>query len=828
MSVILILSAFLSRLYGVKYSMYQTDLYNLNKTWYRILNSKVLQTLEYNKIINSLESHADSESGKKLCSGLLPSSDIELIRTMQAETSAALSRLLKKGNVSFSSAYDLNAQLKRLELGGVLNASELLRVASLLENAALVKKYGKKDRNITQDDCLDAMFDALLPVETLSADIRRCIESENEISDSASPALAKIRKSIRNLEDRIHSQLTGMLSGSAKSYLQDSVITMRNGRYCIPVKSEYRSAVPGMIHDQSSSGSTVFIEPMAVLKLNNDIRQLEAEEAKEIEAVLASLSKDVFEHSGTIKTNTEILVRLDFIFARAALALEMNAVEPVFNSDGYINLKKARHPLIDKKSIVPTDIYIGKDFDLLIITGPNTGGKTVALKTIGLLTLMGQAGLHIPALSQSQLSVFNEIYADIGDEQSIEQSLSTFSSHMKNVISIVKEADEKSFVLFDELGAGTDPVEGAALAQSVLEFLHGKGIRTIATTHYSELKLFALSADGVENASCEFDVATLRPTYRLLIGIPGKSNAFAISEKLGLPSHIIENAKTLIKEQDESFEDVISRLEKSRLELEREQEEISRLKAEAESIRKNLEAREKDFADKRSGKIQKANEEAYAVLKEAKDYADSIMRLFQKSASSDPKVRELEKARTALRDKMNNAAGKMSMQPEKPQPHKAVKPSELQIGENVRVLSMNLKGTVSTRPDSKGYVLVQMGIMSSKVHISDLEIIDEPSQKTSGFSKSGGGKLKFSKSLMVSPEINLIGKTVDEAVAQLDKYLDDAYMAHLNEVRVVHGKGTGALRNGIHAYLKSVPTVKEFHLAAYGEGDAGVTIVKFK
>ncbi|HIV16575.1 MAG TPA: endonuclease MutS2 [Candidatus Alectryocaccobium stercorigallinarum] len=793
------------------------------------MNGKVLKTLEYNKIIDRLESHADSESGKTLCRTLLPSSDIELIRTMQAETSSALSRILKNGNISFSSAYDLNIQLKRLELGGVLNASELLKVSALLENAALVKKYGKKDRNSTEDDCLDALFDSIVPVEKLSAEIRRCIIDENEISDSASPALSKIRRSIKNTEGRIHAQLNSMLNSSVRTYLQDSVITMRNGRYCIPVKSEYRSAVPGMIHDQSSSGSTVFIEPMAVIKLNNDIRQLEADEEKEIEAILASLSRDVFESSGIIKTNSELLIKLDFIFARASLALEMNAVEPVFNENGYINLKKARHPLIDRKTVVPTDIRIGDDFDLLIITGPNTGGKTVALKTIGLLTLMGQSGLHIPALSQSQLTVFDEIYADIGDEQSIEQSLSTFSSHMKNVISIIEQANERSFVLFDELGAGTDPVEGAALAQSVLEFLHKRHIRTIATTHYSELKLYALSAAGVENASCEFDVQTLKPTYRLLIGIPGKSNAFAISEKLGLPSHIIENAKTLIKEQDESFEDVISKLEKSRVELEREQDEIKRLKAEAENIRKNLETREKEFTEKRSDKIQKANEEAFAVLKEAKDYADSIMRLFQKSAASNPKVRELEKARDSLRDKMNKAAGGMSIQPEKQKAGKQLKPSDIQVGESVRVLSMNLKGTVSARPDSKGYVLVQMGIMSSKVHISDLEIIDEDGPTKPGFSKnSGGGKLKFSKSLTVSPEINLIGKTVDEAIAQLDKYLDDAYMAHLSEVRVVHGKGTGALRNGVHAFLKSLSTVKEFHLAAYGEGDAGVTIVKFK
>lgn len=792
------------------------------------MNSKVLKTLEFNKIIERLEKHADSENGKKLCHDLLPSSDINTIKTMQAETSAALSRLLKRGSVSFSSVYDISLPLKRLELGSSFNASELLKTAALLENAAAVKKYGKRDRNHIEDDCLDAMFDSILTAEDLVADIRRCIISDEEISDTASPALSKIRKSIKMNEDRIYSQLNAMLNGSARTYLQDAVITMRDGRYCIPVKSEYRSQIPGMIHAQSSSGSTVFIEPMSVIKLNNDIRQLEADESKEIEKILSDLSKNVFEHSSEIKADIELLVKLDFIFARAALALDMNAAEPVFNEDGYINLKKARHPMLDKKTVVPTDIWLGKDFSLLIITGPNTGGKTVALKTVGLLTIMGQSGLHIPALSQSQLTVFDEIYADIGDEQSIEQSLSTFSSHMKNVIHIVDNADDKSLVLFDELGAGTDPVEGAALAQSVLEFLHGMDIRTIATTHYSELKLYALSAEGVENASCEFDVETLRPTYRLLIGIPGKSNAFAISEKLGLPKHIIEEAKTHIEEQDESFEDVISKLEKSRLELEKKQDEINKLKAEAESIRKSLENREKEFISKRSDKLQKANEEAYNVLKEAKDYADSVMRLFQKSASSSPQVRELEKARSELRNKMNKTAGNINTKAEKKRPSKELKPSDIQIGESVKVLSMNLNGTISTKPDNKGYVLVQMGIMRSKVHISDLEILEESGADKSKMSKARSGNLKFSKSMSVSPEINLLGKTVDEAIAELDKYLDDAYMAHLPEVRVVHGKGTGALRNGIHSFLKGVSIVKEFHLAAFGEGDAGVTIVKFK
>ncbi len=792
------------------------------------MNEKPLKILEFDKIITMLSSHADSAMGKKLCHEIHPSADINEIETLQTETAAALSRLLKKGNVSFANAVDLTLSLKRLELGSSFHTDELLSVASLLENTSAVKKYGARDRNHVEDDCLDAIFDALLPCERLSADIRQCIISPEEISDNASPALYKIRRSIKNNEERIHSQLSGMINGSLRSYLQDSVITMRNGRYCIPVKAEYRSQVQGMIHDQSSSGSTFFVEPMSIVKLNNDIRQLEAEEAKEIERILAELSKEVFENTEAIQTDMQLLIKLDFIFARAALALEMDAVKPIFNQDGYVELKNARHPLIDKKKIVPINIWLGKDFDLLIITGPNTGGKTVALKTLGLLTIMGQSGLHIPALSQSQLTVFTKIFADIGDEQSIEQSLSTFSSHMRNVITTLRYADEHSLVLFDELCAGTDPVEGAALATSILSHLHERGIRTLATTHYSELKLFALSTPGVENASCEFDVASLQPTYRLLIGVPGKSNAFAISKKLGLPSFIIKNAQKNIGERDESFEDVVSKLEQSRIQLEKEQAEIKRLKTEAEHIRNSLENREKELINKKSEKLQKANEDAYQVLKEAKDYADSIMRLFQKSANSNSQVKELEKKRTELRTKMNSAAKGMSIQPEKKK-NKELKPGDVKIGDSVRVLSLNLNGTITTRPDSKGNVIVQMGILKSKLPLSDLVLTDEAVQTSSrSFSSGGSGKIKFSKSMSISPEINLLGKTVDEAVAELDKYLDDAYISHLSEVRVVHGKGTGALRKGIHSYLKSLSIVKEYHLAAFGEGDAGVTIVKFR
>ncbi len=792
------------------------------------MNSKMLKKLEFDKIISSLAGYAGSRPGRKLCEELVPLREKEAIITMQKETSAALSRLLKKGKVSFSGTDDIGASLKRLELGSSLGISELLKTAALLDNTSIVKKYGKRDRNHVEDDCLDLFFDSLIPLDALCGDIRNAIISESEISDHASPALYKIRRSIKNCEDRIHSQLNSMLTGQTRTYLQDAVITIRNGRYCIPVKAEYRSNIQGMIHDQSSSGSTYFIEPMSVVKLNNDIRSYESEESKEIEKILSDLSSRVFENIETILADMDILIKLDFIFARASLALEMNAAEPVFNDEKFINLKKARHPLIDKKSVVPIDIRLGDDFDLLVITGPNTGGKTVALKTVGLLTLMGQAGLHIPALAQSSLAVFDNIYADIGDEQSIEQSLSTFSSHMKNVVGIIEEADTDSLVLFDELGAGTDPVEGAALAQSILSYFHSLGIRTIATTHYSELKLYALSTEGVENGSCEFDIQTLRPTYRLLIGVPGKSNAFAISKKLGLPEHIIHDAQQFIGEKDETFEDVVSRLEQNRIELEKEKDEIARLRREAESLKNDLENRRKDFQNKKSSMLQNANEEAYSVLKEAKDYADSVIKTFRKVAENTPAFKELEKQRDELRKKMSEAGSKMSMPAQKAAPGKELKPSDIRPGDTVKVLSMNLKGTVSTNPDSKGFVLVQMGIIRSKVHISDLELAEDTSapSNTAGAVK-GAGKIKMSKTQNISPEINLIGKKVDEATAELDKYLDDAYMSHLEEVRIVHGKGTGALRAGIHSYLKGLSFIKEFHLAAFGEGDAGVTVVKF-
>ena len=794
----------------------------------KIMNQKALSSLEYPKIIERLTEKASSPMGKELCRKLQPSTDINKIRLMQTQTKDALTRLFQKGSVSFGSVKDIRGSLNRLEIGSSLGIMEILSVCALLENTSRVKAYSRGARSDLPSDSLDSMFEQLAPLTPLSSEIRRCILSEDEISDDASPALLQVRRNMKVTNDRIHTQLSGLVNGNARTYLQDSVITMRNGRYCIPVKAEYKGQVPGMIHDQSSTGSTLFIEPMAVVKLNNDMRELELQEQKEIEIILAGLSEQIAEEREAIALNLELMVQLDFIFARAGLAMDMNGSEPVFNEEGRVLLKKARHPLIPKKKVVPIDIRLGDDFDLLIITGPNTGGKTVSLKTVGLLTLMGQAGLHIPALDRSELALFHEIYADIGDEQSIEQSLSTFSSHMTNIVSFLEKADSRSLVLFDELGAGTDPTEGAALAISILSYLHDKGIRTMATTHYSELKVYALSTPGVENACCEFSVETLRPTYRLLIGIPGKSNAFAISSKLGLSDQIIERAKEQISEQDESFEDVLSSLEENRVTIENERLEIARYKEEIKTLKAQLESRQEKLDAQRDRILRQANEEAHKVLEEAKEYADQAMKLFHKFQKNNVDTSAVERERQELRKRMNKAEKNMSDRQETKKPKKQLTAKDIRPGDSVKVLSMNLKGTVGSRPDSKGFLFVQMGIIRSKVHLSDLELVDEPVITTPSLQKTGAGKIRMSKSASVSTEINLLGRTVDEAIAELDKYLDDAYIAHLKSVRIVHGKGTGALRKGIHDYLRRQKHVSSFRLGEFGEGDAGVTIVDFK
>ena len=799
------------------------------------MNPKALKSLEYYKIIDQLTEKASSQMGKDLCRHLLPSEDVYEIRHMQTQTRDALTRLFQKGNISFGSVKDVRGSLKRLEIGSSLGISELLAIAGLLENTNRVKAYSRNERGDAREDSLDGMFESLEPLTPLSAEIRRCIISQDEISDDASAGLMHVRRSMKVANDRIHTQLASLVNGSARNYLQDSVITMRNGRYCIPVKAEYKGQVPGMIHDQSSTGSTLFIEPLAIVKLNNDIRELELQEQKEIEAVLAALSEQTAQNVDAIRADLDIMIQLDFIFARAGLALDMNATEPIFNTEKRIHLKQARHPLIPRKKAVPIDIRLGEDFDLLVVTGPNTGGKTVSLKTVGLLTLMGLAGLHVPAAEGTTLSVFTEVYADIGDEQSIEQNLSTFSSHMTNTVKFLDKADKDSLVLFDELGAGTDPVEGAALAMAILSFLHNMKVRTMATTHYSELKLFALSTPGVENASCEFNVETLRPTYRLLVGIPGKSNAFAISRKLGLPEFIIDDAKKHIDSQDESFEDVISNLEASRVQMEQDKEQIAAYKEEMESLKKQLSAQKEKLEQQKAKILQDANEKARKVLQDAKDYADETIRIINKKTDGGEVSRLLEEERTKLRTKLDKTASKAQISQPKASPSKKPDAKKLKLGDAVKVVSLNLRGIVSSLPNARGDLFVQMGILRSQVNINDLELIDEQTISGDGVPAmrtkqkgNGSGKIRMSKSATVSPEINLIGKTVDEAIPELDKYLDDAYLAHLEKVRVVHGRGTGALRNGVHQHLRKLKYVKSFHLGEFGEGDSGVTIVTFK
>lgn len=791
------------------------------------MNEKALKTLEYYKIIDMLEAFATSSIGKNKCRQLRPLDNLTEIETMQQETADALSRIYQKGSLSFSGVKDVRGSLKRLEIGSTLGIGELLAIRSLLENASRAKAYSRRETENEHTDSLDNMFELIEPLSPLATEIGRCILSEDEISDDASTGLRQVRRSMKLTNDKIHTQLSSFVSGNSRTYLQDAVVTMRNGRYCIPVKAEYKSQVPGMIHDQSSTGSTIFVEPMTIVRLNNEMRELEIQEQKEIEMILSNLSQLAAENLDAIFDDVKLLSELDFIFARAQLAKSQNATEPRFNRDRIIDIKKARHPLIDKHKVVPIDIRIGETFDLLIVTGPNTGGKTVSLKTVGLLTLMGQSGLHIPAFDNSRLSVFREVYADIGDEQSIEQSLSTFSSHMTNVVRFMETADSDSLVLFDELGAGTDPTEGAALAIAILSTLHERGIRAMATTHYSELKVYALSTPGVENASCEFDVETLRPTYRLLIGVPGKSNAFAISQKLGLPLSIIERAKEQISQEDETFEDVLSNLEESRKTIESEREELASYKEEIKTLKEQLEEKQDKLDQRKERIIAEANEEAHRILREAKDYADQTMRIFNKAGKDSMSAKELEKHRSDLRKKMDKAGKKVALKT--PQKQKStLRPQDLSLGDSVKVMSLNVKGTVSSKPDSKGMLFVQMGILRSKVHISDLQLIDEPVITGPALSRTGAGKIKMNKSASVRTEINLLGKTVDEAVSELDKYLDDAYLAHLSSVRIVHGKGTGALRKGVHNYLKRLKYVQDFHLAEFGEGDAGVTIVEFK
>ena len=799
------------------------------------MNEKALRVLEYSKIIEMLTEHATTPLGKAQCAALVPSDDRDEISRNLKETTDAVSRLFQKGSISFSGARDIRPSISRLAVGSSLSISELLSVSSLLTAAARAKNYGRRDVQEEERDSLDDLFDSIAPLSPLNREIERCILSEEEIADDASPGLHRVRRSMASTKARVHTQMNSILN-SSRNYLQDAVITMRNGRYCIPVKQEYKGQVSGMVHDQSSSGSTVFIEPAAVVKLNNELRELEIQEQKEIETVLAELSNQCAEYTEDLKLDLQVLSHLDFVFAKAALSRSYKGSCPRLSDKGYLNIKKGRHPLIDPHKVVPIDVTLGLDYHQLIITGPNTGGKTVTLKTVGLFCLMGQAGLHIPAFDGSTLPVYREVFADIGDEQSIEQSLSTFSSHMVNIVSFLDKADSDCLVLFDELGAGTDPTEGAALATAILSFLRNLKVTTMATTHYSELKVYALSTEDVENACCEFDVETLQPTYRLLVGIPGKSNAFAISSRLGIPDYIIEDAKQRLDSEDVRFEDLIASLEEDRKQIEKAREEAEKSRAEADALRKRFEERQAKFDAQRERLLQKANEEAQSVLQEAKDYVDQTIRRVNKRAAGSGFSKELEADRTELRGRLNEVGSKLAAKPATPK-KKAPAPRQLRVGDGVRVLTLNLNGTVSTLPNAKGDLYVQMGILRSLVNIKDIELLDEASVTGDGVSAATGksktprsntSSIKMSKSSYVSPEINLIGKTVDEALPELDKYLDDAYLAHLPQVRVVHGRGTGALRKGVHQHLRRLNYVKSFRLGEFGEGDTGVTLVEFK
>ena len=772
-----------------------------------------------------LVEEADSALGKDSARRLRPSSDHGEIVAMQAETSHALTRLFHHGALSFHGLTDIRPSLVPLAKGGTLGAGELLRIGALLEAAKRAVEFDKKDE---ETDFLSGRFDGLQTFPEIRREISRCILSEDEISDDASSELKRIRRAMKTTNDKIREQLSVTVNSSG-DMLRDNIVTMRNGRYCLPVKQEYKSAFQGMIHDQSSTGSTFFIEPMAIVKLNNDLSELAMKEQEEIERILASISSICAPETEGLERDVILLSELDFIFAKAKLSKKMQGSEPIFD-DNYIEIKKGRHPLIPRDRVVPIDVTLGKDYRLLIITGPNTGGKTVSLKTVGLFTLMGQAGLHIPAFDGSHLRVFHEVYADIGDEQSIEQSLSTFSSHMTNTVSILKRADKNTLALFDELGAGTDPVEGAALAISILDNLLQRNVTAMATTHYSELKIYALSTDHVENASCEFDVESLQPTYRLLIGVPGKSNAFAISSKLGISDEIIEKAKSLVDEDSKSFEDVVTGLESTRKELEQERAKAAAYREEIERQKKKL-AEKNERIDKAKEKIlRRANEEANEILQKAKDMADDSIRKYNKWMDGGKgNVSDMERQRSAIREQLKKTGEKLATKQKGNRPKTAL--GKLSIGDLVMVHSMGVKGTVMSLPNTKGKCFVQMGIMRSEVNADDLELLEEETlqnRKEQLRERSGAGKIKMMKSLHVSSSINLIGKTVDEAIALLDKYLDDAYLAKLHQITIIHGVGTGALRNAVQAHLKKSKYIKTYRMGEYGEGGYGVTVAEFK
>ncbi len=799
------------------------------------MNKRTLRILEYYKVVEQLTGFATCPEGKRLCERLKPSTDLAEIEKNQERTRDALARVYQYGSISFSGVYPIGEAMKRISIGASLSVAELLDIAKLLKVTLVAKQYGEKVQDKEESgldirkDSLTPYFESLMPLEHLAREINRCIISEDEIADDASSALKDIRRDMKNVNQKIHTVLNGIVTGqNSQSMLQDSIVTMRNGRYCIPVKSEYKSQFPGMVHDQSATGSTFFIEPMAVVQLNNELKEMAAAEMVEIEKILANLSEQVAGCQDGIIQNVKLLTELDFIFAKAKYAKSYNGTEPLLNDKGMIEIKQGRHPLLEKHKVVPVDIRLGDDFSMLIITGPNTGGKTVSLKTLGLFTLMGQSGLHIPAFQGSKLAVFKDVFADIGDEQSIEQSLSTFSSHMTNIVYIMRHAAKDTLVLFDELGGGTDPVEGSALAIAILSQLHSEDIRCMATTHYSELKTFAMTTPGIENACCEFDVETLSPTYHLLIGIPGKSNAFAIAQKLGLSKTIIEQAMSQVDNDTVDMETILADLEKSKKTIEAEQAEIIANKEEIKKLKERLASKNEHIEQRKQDILRNAREEAREILEEAKSFADESIRKYnnweKKPQSANNK--DMEKARGEIRDRLKSVNSKLEYKTSNRKSKN--KASDFHLGDSVHVISMNTDGIVRSLPNGKGMITIQMGILQSTVPISDVEVIKEDASKSAKQTKQKVNQYgaSMNKSRTIKPEINLLGMTVDEAIMELDKYLDDACLSHLSQVRIVHGKGTGALRKGVHEYLRKQKYVKSFRLGEFGEGDAGVTIVE--
>ncbi|HHW48041.1 MAG TPA: endonuclease MutS2 [Clostridiaceae bacterium] len=791
------------------------------------MDRKTVRILEFDKIIQKLADLTASELGRELVETLSPEKEFIKVEASLRETSDGVSFIVRKGSPPLGGIHNIKESIKRVELGSVLNPGELLKIADVLRAGRNLKNYAGEGVTI-QDNIVSGLIGSIETNKRIEEKIYRAIVSEDEIADGASTALANIRRQIRNAQEAIKDKLNELIkSPKYQKYIQESIVTMRGDRYVIPVKQEYRSEFPGLVHDSSASGATIFIEPMAVVEANNHVKQLKIKEQIEIERILKELTSDVNGIIDSLKSNVSILARLDFIFAKAKLSVNYNCVCPELNEKGHIVIKKGRHPLIDPESVVPIDLWIGEEFRTLVVTGPNTGGKTVTLKTVGLFTLMAQAGLHIPANEGTKMSVFNKVFADIGDEQSIEQSLSTFSSHMTNIVKIIEKADNKSLVLFDELGAGTDPTEGAALAMAILEYLHDTGCITVATTHYSELKMYAISTQGVENASCEFDVQTLKPTYRLLIGVPGKSNAFAISKRLGLPKHILERAKEFLTGENIKFEDIIMSIEHERKEAEKEKELAKSYRAEIEKLRDEIERQNEKIRSQRDRIIKEAREEARRLLLDAKREIEEMMETMKKIQEEQElaaRNKAAEEIKQKLRSKINQIEESLS---ETILPRQGyIKPPEnLKPGDTVLIINLNQKGTVLEVPDKDGQVLVQAGIMKINVHVTNLKLVDE---QVLEIHKNQSRNVDVTKSANISTELDLRGFNLDEAIASADKYLDDASISGLKEVTIIHGKGTGTLRSGIHQFLKSHPHVKTFRLGKFGEGEAGVTIVQLK